>query len=375
MDPDFDARRPAWRRPALYAALLAWALAGTAVLAAGWPPAARLAGLALAAAGGYALAGLRRPAAAPAGRGDGVPGLTQLCAGVLPAWSAQVRLASDQTEHAITALAQRFVEIHRRVGEAVSDGQGGGDGALLELLERCRQELGAITGALRDALSAKSALLEQVGGLAGFTGELRELAHSVGELARKTNLVALNAAIEAARAGEAGRGFAVVAREVRELSLLSGTAGKQIADTIEVINRAVTGTLDASRLYAQQDQQSLANATATIERVVGDFRGASATLAAAAQHMRAHSAAVGQELEQVLVALQFQDRVSQILGQVRADMDKLERHLAPDAPPGPLDPRRWLDDLAASYTAPEQHLRLARAAAPAAGGADAVTFF
>ncbi|MTV42019.1 methyl-accepting chemotaxis protein, partial [Duganella radicis] len=308
------------------------------------------------------------PPAAPAA----TPGLDALCSGVLPVWSDQVQLASSQTEQAITALAERFVEINRRVGVAVANSHAGDDGALLDLLNRSHDELDSITNALRDALAAKNALLEQVAGLAGFTSELRGLAHSVAEVARKTNLVALNAAIEAARAGEAGRGFAVVAREVRELSLLSGAAGKQIADTIDTVNRALNGTLEASQQYARRDQQSLLNSAAIIERVVGDFRQATATLAATAHDMREHSAAVGHELEQVLVSLQFQDRVSQILGQVRADMHKLATRLDQHGAAPALDPQAWLGELAASYTAPEQHHpQLGRAAQPA----DDVTFF
>jgi len=77
---------------------------------------------------------------------------------------------------------------------------------------------------------------------------VREIAQKikiVGDIAEKTDLLAINAAVEAARAGEYGKGFAVVASEVRKLAEYSQKAANEI---IELSTLSLKVTEDAGKL-------------------------------------------------------------------------------------------------------------------------------
>ncbi len=94
-------------------------------------------------------------------------------------------------------------------------------------------------------ISALSSSADQV-------GQIVELIQSI---AKRTNLLALNASIEAARGGEAGRGFAVVASEVKELAAQTSRATEEVAEQIRSMQDSTGASVNALRSIGDQVKQ------------------------------------------------------------------------------------------------------------------------
>ncbi len=287
----------------------------------------------------------------------------QLCSQVLPLWSQHIENARSHTEESISSLSERFAQLATRIQSSLGGSTEREAGKrLVALLSSCEYELDMIIIALRDALASKESLLKEITQLSSFTDQLQDMAQDVANIAKQTNLLALNAAIEAARAGESGRGFAVVADEVRKLSSMSGDTGQRIGETVVIVNDAIHKTLDISQEYTKTDTATLNKASDVIAGVISRFKQNASDIVHHNETMRTQSESVAQDISEVLVSLQFQDRISQTLGHIAADQDKLHAHIQNRnaqrqqnlAPPA-LDADHWLAELAQTYTTPEQH--------------------
>jgi methyl-accepting chemotaxis protein len=164
------------------------------------------------------------------------------------------------------------------------------------------------------------------------------MAADVGSIAAQTNLLALNAAIEAARAGESGRGFAVVATEVRMLSQRSAETGKRISERVGQIASVMNTTLNSAEDATKQDANSVNLSGELVEHVLSHVR----KLGDSADAMNQHGMVVRGEVEQLLIAMQFQDRVSQILEGARSNMQLMEQTLHQLAEESAPSSQEWL---------------------------------
>lgn len=302
----------------------------------------------------------------------------------LDVWRRQIDSSRSQTEEAIKALGERFAGLAAQLDNSananLTSTKAGEHHMLAKLLSSSETRLAELVAVLTQAQSSRDDVMREVSNLTRYTDELKKMAGEVDKIAQKTNLLALNAAIEAARAGEAGRGFAVVANEVRTLSGLSSETGKTMATKAETINRAISAATQVAQAAAQSDSRTLENAERTVTEVIAQFKTAMEALSEQSLRMRDTQASISDEIGGVLVALQFQDRISQILGHVCDNMARLQNVLPADAREETLrnspsiDAERWLKEMESSYTTQDEH-NDHKGKQAAASAATEITFF
>ena len=113
----------------------------------------------------------------------------------------------------------------------------------LEAAQQGRQEAEEAKMVILKASGTVKDIAAQMENLEQSSDKIADIATTITQIAKRTNLLALNAAIEAAKAGEGGRGFAVLAEEIRKLADASGKAAGEIRHQLKDIQDRIAGTV------------------------------------------------------------------------------------------------------------------------------------
>ena len=261
---------------------------------------------------------------------------SELLQGVVPAWRNNVQLARSQTQEAIDKLTQRFVGIHQRLGGAVSLAEGGRNGDVLQVIQKAAEQLGGIAEALEQVLSTREALLRKIENLGQHNEDIRQLGQEIEQIAGRTGVTDLFSD----------------EKSWAELAERSAEAGRQIVARTKSVQQQIQTALVSANQLDSDASRMMDDSRLVIDTVIADFRQSALKLSGTVGQLEEENREVDQEVCDILVNLQFQDRISQILDHVQLDMIKLVG-LVEQAQPLP-DRATWLADLEKTYTTQEQ---------------------
>ena len=128
---------------------------------------------------------------------------------------------------------------------------------------------------------------------------------------------------------------------IRDRSLRSAETGKRISARVEQIHGIMKTTLDSAEQSVIHDKESVSLAGELVEHVLTHVR----KLGTSADQMQRHGIVVRGEVEKQLVALQFQDRISQLLDGILDNIEHMRHTLIEAGMDALPSTEEWIDSL------------------------------
>ena len=150
----------------------------------------------------------------------------------------------------------------------------------------------------------------------GQVGQVTATLDDIAAITKQTDLLALNAAIEAARAGESGRGFAVVADEVRKLASRTGGFNIEIRNALAEILRSLQTVGERVAEASNVDMSIAERSQATLRDLAGELMDITDKAREHSSHITAVTEKMHSMTQEGVLAMQFEDIVTQIIGRI-----------------------------------------------------------
>jgi methyl-accepting chemotaxis protein len=230
----------------------------------------------------------------------------------LSATSSQINAATEEISHG--AEEQRQV-----VRQSITslEAMAGSVRQALEAAEAAEQLAQASRSASQDGLREADASTRAMAAIKESAGKVGRITSVIAEIARRTNLLSLNAAIEAARAGVQGRGFAVVAEEVRKLAERSSKAAGEIFELIGESDRRV-----------EAGTQAVAAMAASLGTLEANVRRSAEQVAAIARALEHQSRTGDQVVQGMGATMRVTERNASATTQLASSVEETSRTIA-----------------------------------------------
>lgn len=250
----------------------------------------------------------------------------------------EIQSVIKQTEQATGTIASSFEAVinkatiqARQAMELLEGTQGAAsDGvpqSLKDFIQVSDERLNKMADEVVRVADLSVNMVRELDGVQNRTQAIDGFLLDVEKLADQTSLLALNADIEAARVGEHGRGFSVVASEVRRLSKRSHEFSDRIRVHLKEVRTGLSKTYGDMRTLSAADMEHALKIKEDVISLTRSLEGKNREVAETVSRINEISREIAQDVQNVVVSLQFQDITSQKLSGMLEPMDDLRRTL------------------------------------------------
>jgi methyl-accepting chemotaxis protein len=250
----------------------------------------------------------------------------------------EIQSVIKQTEQATGTIASSFEAVinkatiqARQAMELLEGTQGAAsDGvpqSLKDFIQVSDERLNKMADEVVRVADLSVNMVRELDGVQNRTQAIDGFLLDVEKLADQTSLLALNADIEAARVGEHGRGFSVVASEVRRLSKRSHEFSDRIRVHLKEVRTGLSKTYGDMRTLSAADMEHALKIKEDVISLTRSLEGKNREVAETVSRINEISKEIAQDVQNVVVSLQFQDITSQKLSGMLEPMDDLRRTL------------------------------------------------
>ena len=289
-------------------------------------------------------------------------GMHALVRSVTDEWSKQLTLGRDANKEGLERLLMTFSELSTHMAtmadRLANFKPSASAGVIGEAVDAQRPALMELMTPLERAFEQREAMRAQLKVCADTLGSLLNWSKEARELAQHTRMVAFNASIEAVR-GSNGSPDEMAARqtisgEIRRVSESIIAMCDNMDQLLQPLH-AASHTMQQEALIQDSNDEQLRlelelrarhAITAMFESLGGSISSGSDLLET--------SQAISTQMEEAFTGFQFGDRIEQMLQILNRDINRLYDFSGSGQQPSPQDIKRWLAELAESYTMDEQ---------------------
>ena len=250
----------------------------------------------------------------------------------------QIYTVIQQTEQAADTIASSFQAVvnkasvqARQAMELLEGTQGAAsDGAPQSLQDFIRvsdERLNKMADEVVRVADLSIHMVQDLDGIQKRTQAIDDFLMDVEKLADQTSLLALNADIEAARVGEQGRGFSIVAQEVRKLSKRSHDFSDRIRQHLKMVKSGLDKTYGDMRMLSAADMEHALKIKEEVIKLTQSLEEKNREVAETVGNINTISKEIAQDVQNIVISLQFHDITSQKLNKMLEPMDELRHTL------------------------------------------------